>query len=266
MRRDITDLKRLNLPTGSHHHRAFVGPPEKYDIVSAMQFNLLTFLGLREDHYLLDIGCGSLRGGRLFMVYLLSGHYFGMEPEKWLIAEGIKNELGEDLIKIKTPVFSYDNNFTCTKFGQKFNFILAQSIFSHASEAQIRRCMCEVEKCMKPTSIFVATFVRGETNYTGDKWVYPGCVIYTLDHMVQLAKEVGLICKLINWFHPNQQAWILMTYPENEKNISDLSIGASLHLKSELNRYKERIAKLEKHPYVRLGLKINGIMQKIKIW
>ena len=62
MRRDIKDLKRLNLPTGSHHHRAFVGPPEKYDIVSAMQFNLLTFLGLREDHYLLDIGCGSLRG------------------------------------------------------------------------------------------------------------------------------------------------------------------------------------------------------------
>lgn len=200
------------------------------------------------------------------MVYLLPTHYFGIEPEKWLIEEGIKNELGEDLIKIKAPVFSYDDNFTCTKFGQKFDFILAQSIFSHASEAQIIRCMSEVKECMKPTSIFVATFVRGEKNYTGEKWVYPGCVAYTLGRMVEMAEELEMICKPINWPHPNQQTWVLMTYPKNEKSIPDLSIGASLHLKSELNLYKERIARLERHPYVRLGLTTNRIIQKIKIW
>lgn len=198
------------------------------------------------------------------MVYLLSGHYFGIEPEKWLIKEGIKNELGADLIDLKAPVFSYDNNFTAPNFGQKFDFILAHSIFSHASEAQIRRCISEVEKCMKPTSIFVATFVRGEKNYTGDKWVYPGCVTYSLEWIVQLSKELGLICKPINWPHPNQQTWVLMTYPENEKSFPDLSIGASLHLKSELNSYKEKIARLEKHPYVKFGLKVNGIIQRIR--
>jgi len=53
----------LDLETGSKHYRAFVGPPDKYDLVSAMQFNLLTSLGLRECHHLLDIGCGSLRAG-----------------------------------------------------------------------------------------------------------------------------------------------------------------------------------------------------------
>ena len=41
------------------NYRAFVGPEELYDVIGAMQFNLLTFLGLRGDHYLLDIGCGS---------------------------------------------------------------------------------------------------------------------------------------------------------------------------------------------------------------
>ena len=58
--------------TGSHIYRAFVWPAEKYDVVSAMQFNLLTFLGLREYYYLLEIGCGSLRGGRfLSHIYCL---------------------------------------------------------------------------------------------------------------------------------------------------------------------------------------------------
>lgn len=67
----------ISLPAGSKHYRAFVGPPEKYGVVSAMQFNLLTFLGLREDHYLLDIGCGSLRGGDflwfIFCLHIISG-------------------------------------------------------------------------------------------------------------------------------------------------------------------------------------------------
>ena len=58
------------------NHRAFVGPREHYDIVGAMQFTLLYFLGLREHHYLLDIGCGSLRAGRFFIMYLKPGHYF----------------------------------------------------------------------------------------------------------------------------------------------------------------------------------------------
>lgn len=95
MRKDNKNLKALDLPTGSHHYRAFVGSPEKYDLVSAIQFNLLTSIGLRENHYLLDIGCGSLRGRRLFIVYLLSAHYLEIEPEKWLIEEGIKKELGK---------------------------------------------------------------------------------------------------------------------------------------------------------------------------
>lgn len=259
------DTLGKNLPTGSRHYRAFVGPAEKYDLVSAMQFNLLTFLGLREHHYLLDIGCGSLRGGKLFIPYLLPRRYFGIEPEKWLIEEGIKNELGEDIIRIKQPVFSHDSNFTLSIFDGEFDVILAQSIFSHASQRQIRRCLSEAKKVMKPTSIFAATFVRGEQNYTGDEWVYPGCVTYTLEHMINLVEEAGLICKPIDWPHPNRQTWIMIVNPENEKSIPDLSdISRLSSLENELKFYKERLSKIEGHPYVRLGLKINRLLQRIK--
>ena len=88
-------------PDSARRYQVFVGLAGTWDITSSRQFNLLTSLGLREGHYLLDIGCGSLRTGRLLIPYLLPGHYFGMEPEKWLIEEGIKNECREDLIKIK---------------------------------------------------------------------------------------------------------------------------------------------------------------------
>src|SRR5208282_5208053 len=103
--------------------RKFVGAEESYDLLAAMQFNLMTFLGLRERSYLLDVGCGSLRGGRLFLPYLLPDHYFGIEPEKWLVEEGIRNELSDGLIAIKRPTFSYDTNFTLTIFERKFDFI-----------------------------------------------------------------------------------------------------------------------------------------------
>ena len=88
------------------HYRAYVGPPEVYDLAAANQFNLLTLCGLREHHFLLDIGCGSLRAGKLLIPYLLPGHYFGLEPEKWLVEKGFSEELGYDIVDIKKPCFN----------------------------------------------------------------------------------------------------------------------------------------------------------------
>ena len=45
---------------GSRHYRAYVGPPDQFDFMGATQFRLLTTLGLREHHSVLDFGCGSL--------------------------------------------------------------------------------------------------------------------------------------------------------------------------------------------------------------
>jgi len=184
-----------------------------------MQFNLLTSLGLRGHHYLLDIGCGSLRGGRLFIPYLLPGHYFGIEPNKWLVDDGIKHELGgPGIVKAKKPTFSYDENFTLTTFNQKFDYLLAQSIFSHACERQIRRCLSQAREVMKPTSIFAATYFDSSDpraksrqegpNFKGDEWTYPSCVFYTLEHIKELAEEQGLTCELIDWKHPCKQTWV----------------------------------------------------------
>jgi hypothetical protein len=97
----------VGLKPGDAHYRAYVGPPEDYDLIAAMAFNLVTTLGLRQHHSLLDLGCGSLRIRRLLIPYLNRGKYFGVEPNEWLVEEGIKREIGEALLEIKRPTFFF---------------------------------------------------------------------------------------------------------------------------------------------------------------
>ncbi len=60
--RNLSEAEARRLEPGSEHYMAYVGPADQYDLMSATQFRLLTTLGLRSFHRLLDFGCGSLRG------------------------------------------------------------------------------------------------------------------------------------------------------------------------------------------------------------
>ena len=257
------------LPTGSRHYRAFIGPVEIYDQIAAMQFNILTYLGLREHHSLLDIGCGSLRAGKLFIPYLRPRRYFGIEPEKWLVEEGIEKELGKDIIGIKKPAFDYNRNYNLSVFDTEFDYLVAQSIFSHAPSCQISKCFNEAAKVMKTTSIFTATYVKGDSNHTGDKWLYPDVTHFTPDYMQKLVENEGLKCESINWPHPTSQQWILVSHPENHQMIRNLCDKALKDtkfdyeiMKNELNMSNKRINELESHPLIKMGMKINRYLNR----
>jgi hypothetical protein len=55
------DTGWLGLKLSSHQYRAWVGPPEDYDLIASIQVSLLLSCRLREAHRLLDVGCGSFR-------------------------------------------------------------------------------------------------------------------------------------------------------------------------------------------------------------
>jgi len=194
---------------GTAHYRAWVGPPARYDKISAMQFGTLTSLGLRETHYVLDLGCGSLRGGRLLIPYLLPDRYCGIEPQAWLIEAGLDYELGHDIVDIKRPRFDYNSDFNLGVFNQTFDFIIAQSIFSHAALWQIEKCLASAYTVMHDKSIFIATYREGEKDHAGTAWRYPGCTFYLEETMTRIAHEAGLTCKTIQpavkWSSP----WLL---------------------------------------------------------
>jgi hypothetical protein len=61
------------------------------------------FMPLRWRHVLLDIGCGSLRGGSRFIPYLGTGNYLGVECESDLIESEIEKEIGRSVCDLKKP-------------------------------------------------------------------------------------------------------------------------------------------------------------------
>ncbi len=204
----------VGLKPGDAHYRAYVGPPEDYDLIAAMTFNLLTTLGLRQHHSLLDVGCGSLRIGRLLIPYLNRGKYFGVEPNEWLVKEGIRRELGEALLQIKRPTFFFsDSPETIAQAKVSFDFALAQSIFSHCGLDLIKNWLSAISNSLAGDGALVATFLPGEEDSPTKGWVYPECVNYRPATMRQAAAEAGLRFELLDWKHP-RQTWALFAAPK----------------------------------------------------
>lgn len=203
------------------NHRAAVGPKHNYDIIGALQFCVMIMLGLRENHTLLDIGCGSLRGGKFFVQYLQPGNYYGIEPDRDLVDAGIIHELGgEQTLFLKGPTFHYNGNFDITHFGRQFDFLLAQSIFSHTSRAQMKKCMGEAGESMHKNSLFVATYMPG-ADYMGDSWRAGGsCATYGFETIRSVAKGAGLYVRLLDMWHPSGQRWIAMGKVHNNIQIA----------------------------------------------
>ena len=204
----------LGLKPGDPQYRAYVGPPEDYDLVAAMAFNLLTTLGLRQHHSLLDIGCGSLRIGRLLIPYLNRGKYFGVEPNEWLVDEGISRELGETLVEIKRPIFFFSNSpDTISQAKISFDFALAQSIFSHCGLDLIQAWLSAISRSLARDGGLVATFLIGEEDSAQTGWIYPDCVNYRPATLESAAAEVNLRFEILDWKHP-RQTWALFAAPK----------------------------------------------------
>lgn len=208
-------METIKLKPGDDHYTAYVGRPEQYDFMGATQFRLLTTLGLRQNHALVDFGCGSLRAGKFFISYLDIGNYYAVEPNKKLLEEGFKYNIGNSLLEIKKPIFSNNEDFSLG-FDRKFDFIIAQSIFSHTGLDLAKPLLKNFSNSISNDGIIAATFVEGINEYQGNGWVYPECVYYKRTTVKKMAREVGLYLTRIPWYHPTQ-TWYLLS--KNKRSL-----------------------------------------------
>ena len=72
-------------------HRDYVGG--RWEELGRLQFRYLCSQGLLPHHRLMDIGCGSLRGGVHFAHYLDPGGYYGVDRNASLLKAGLDVEL-----------------------------------------------------------------------------------------------------------------------------------------------------------------------------
>ncbi|MFK7940751.1 MAG: cyclopropane-fatty-acyl-phospholipid synthase family protein [Roseovarius sp.] len=217
------DIKALSVTRpGDNNRRAYVGPPAQYDFMGATQFNLLTLLGLREEHRVIDIGCGSLRAGRYLIQYLMPECYTGIEPNTWLWKEAIKTEIGTDLIALKQPLFLEEDDFRMRGAAPgSADYIVAQSIYSHTGSALFQTSIEAAARCLAPSGqMLFTTIIPGDkgsqsmpkgTEYEG--WLYPKCLSFEADDVMRACKMAGLHVQQLKWFHP-RQTWFRATLDE----------------------------------------------------
>jgi len=199
-----------------------VGPPEMYEALGLYQFELLKACGLRPNHSLLDIGCGSLRAGKFFVRYLDTGNYAGIEPNRQILEEGIRHNLDRRTAEEKKPSFSNDDEFTLSVFNRRFDFLLAHSILTHAPQQQIERCFVEARQVMTATSLFLANYNKGESDYSGTNWISPGghhdgcfhgAVTYRFACISSLAQRADFQCAELDVVHPTGSSWVVLGEP-----------------------------------------------------
>lgn len=191
------------------NYRAKVGPPDMFDIIGAQQFCMAVSQGLREHHRLLDVGCGGLRGGRFFITYLDVGNYVGIEPDVDLLQYGKEAEVGLDTIKRKSPYFFTFDTFMLSRAPKQsyHDFVLAQSILTHAGEDLIPTIFGEAYLALAPGGRFIGTFFEGsQENKAG--WLGNQVAVYDRLKLKNIADIVGFIdfSTLIS-NHPMGQTW-----------------------------------------------------------
>jgi SAM-dependent methyltransferase len=135
-------------------HRQAVGG--LWEEVGRLQFEYLVAQGLQPNDFLLDIGCGSLRGGVHFVRYLDTGHYWGVDIDERLLEAG-RGELEQLGLAGKRPVLVQMADFRFSTLGREFDLALAQSVFTHLPLNSIIRCLMEVERVLAPGGRLYAT-------------------------------------------------------------------------------------------------------------
>jgi SAM-dependent methyltransferase len=177
---------------GSHTHESWLK-------LGQMQFDYLLRHGLEPGDRMLEIGCGNLRAGRLFIDYLDPGNYYGVDisPDILLAAQLPHLALVSDLKFSFLP-------------DAQFTVIHAHSVFSHSPLEVIEECLAHVGRIMTPDAVFDFTFDRTEG---AEHQVLREDFYYRTETLTALASRYGLSARFMkDWEElPHAQSKIRVT-------------------------------------------------------
>ncbi len=188
---------------GSHTHESWLK-------IGQMQFDYLVAHGLKPGMRMLEIGCGNLRAGRLFIDYLDAGDYYGIDisPDILLAAQRALAEAGlQDKLPHLTLVQDLKLAFLPAGY---FDVVHAHSVFSHSPIEVIKECLAHVGRVMKPDGFFDFTFDRTEG---AEHQVLHEDFYYRTETLVALAGRYGLTGQFMtDWEElPHKQSKLRIT-------------------------------------------------------
>jgi hypothetical protein len=186
-------------------HRDYVGG--MWDEVGELQSQFMIAQGLQPHHVLLDIACGSLRGGVHLIPYLNCGNYLGIDKEAELVELGLRNELVPAMRNTKAPEFVISDTFEFSRFSKRPDFALAQSLFTHLTPGDITDCLAKLRAFAPECTLYASFFLppsRRPRNAPARHDHMMFC--YTITEMADFGVQSGWDFRYVGeWGHPRGQ-------------------------------------------------------------
>jgi SAM-dependent methyltransferase len=203
---------------------------EEWLRVGQLQFDYLVSHGLKPGMRMLEIGCGNLRAGRLFIGHLDAGDYYGTDisPDILLAAQ---RTLASEGLQHKLPHLTLVSDLTLAFLPPAyFDVVHAHSVFSHSPIDVIEGCLAHVGRVMKPDGFFDFTFDRTEGS---EHHVLREDFYYRTETLVALAAKYGLAGRFMaDWEElPHAQSKLRLTHhPSALRYISWILPTTNRHL------------------------------------
>jgi SAM-dependent methyltransferase len=149
LRKKLYQVKsRLGLASTFERRQAMVGPSHLWEMKRDFQIRFLKSVGMTPEHYVLDLGCGVLRGGIPIIEFLGEGHYYGIEARKVVLDEGIK-ALQEARLQTKLPTLHVIEDLSGATLDREFDLIWAFSVLIHMEDRILDACLSFVSRSLK---------------------------------------------------------------------------------------------------------------------
>jgi hypothetical protein len=165
---------KLQAKADALSQKAFLGfPTVNFEEGGREVLSYLLLAGLNPDSRLVDVGCGVLRAGYWLIHFLAPGCYFGIEPHTGRLEMGVNTILEPDVLQAKHPRFDTNPSFDTSVFGEKFDFFLAYSIWTHASKRQIQVMLDSfLRDATREGKLLTSYLPAGGANpdYMDDRW------------------------------------------------------------------------------------------------
>jgi SAM-dependent methyltransferase len=166
-----------------------VGAPHLWRLQREFQIHFLQRMGLSGQHQLLDLGCGTLRGGLPLIQYLSAGNYTGVDVSAEIIEEA-RRELAEARLLERYPRLECVASLADLDLRCSYDFIWAFSVLVHLEDHELAEALAFASRHLGERGVFYANVHLG-TGRLGTWAGYP-VLARTLRDYESRAREAGL--------------------------------------------------------------------------
>ena len=180
---------RLLLAGRQARRHSLVGRPELWQLKRDFQISFLRQHGLEPSHVLVDIGCGTLRGGIPIIEYLAADSYVGIDVRSEAIEEA-RRELREHGLEQKRPLLIAAPSLADVDVGRTADRLWAFSLLMHLDDERLDECLEFARRHLAADGVFYANVITADL--APARWREFPVISRPVEAYLELARRAGL--------------------------------------------------------------------------